>query len=83
MMVSMNLLRKCGPMSNIGKQISNMEENLFNIEAAIDASLTRKDQDELYRKKNTVVKKLKKLKRRLHNENNKDSRASEEEKYWR
>ena len=23
-----------------------MEENLFNIEAAIDASLTRKDQDE-------------------------------------
>ena len=83
MMVLTNLLRKCGPMSSIGKQINNMEETLFNIEAAIDASLTRKDQDELYRKKNTVVKKLKKLKRQLHNENGKDSRASEEEKYWR
>ena len=83
MMVLMNLLRKCGPMSNIGKQISNMEENLFNIEAAIDASLTRKDQDELYRKKNTVVKKLKKLKRRLHSEDNDGSRTRQEDKYWR
>ena len=45
-MVSTNLLRKCGLMSSIGKQINNMEETLFNIEAAIDASLTRKDQDE-------------------------------------
>ena len=81
-MVSMNLLRKCGPMSNIGKQISNKEENLFNIEAAIDASLTRKDQDELYSKKNTVVKKLKKLKRRLHNEDNDGSRTSQDD-YWR
>ena len=70
-------------MSNIGKQISNMEENLFNIEAAIDASLTRKDQDELYRKKNTVVKKIKKLKRRLHNENNDGSRTSQDDRYWR
>ena len=83
MMVLMNLLRKCGPMSKIGKQISNMEENLFNIEAAIDASLTRKDQDELYRKKNTVVKKLKKLKRRLHNEDSDGSRTSQEDNYWR
>ena len=82
MMVSMNLLRKCGPMSNIGKQISNMEETLFNIEAAIDASLTRKDQDELYRKKNTVVKKLKKFKRRLHNEDSDGSRTSQDD-YWR
>ena len=70
-------------MSNIGKQISNMEENLFNIEAAIDASLTRKDQDELYRKKNTVVKKIKKLKRRLHNEDNDGLRASQDDSYWR
>ena len=83
MMVLMNLLRKCGPMSKIGKQISNMEENLFNIEAAIDASLTRKDQDELYRKKNTVVKKLKKLKRRLHNEDSDGSRTSQDDNYWR
>ena len=82
MMVLMNLLRKCGPMSNIGKQISNIEENLFNIEAAIDDSLTRKDQDELYRKKNTVVKKLKKLKRRLHNEDSDGSRTSQDD-YWR
>ena len=59
-----------------------MEENLFNIEAAIDASLTRKDQDELYRKKNTVVKKLKKLKRRLHNEDSDGSRTSQDD-YWR
>ena len=69
-------------MSSIGKQINNMEETLFNIEAAIDASLTRKDQDELYRKKNTVVKKLKKLKRRLHNEDNDGSRTSQDD-YWR
>ena len=83
MMVLMNLLRKRGPMSNIGKQISNMEENLFNIEAAIDASLTREDQDELYRKKNTVVKKIKKLKRRLHNEDNDGLRTSQDDAYWR
>ena len=82
MMVLTNLLRKCGPMSSIGKQINNMEETLFNIEAAIDASLTRKDQDELYRKKNTVVKKLKKLKRRLHNEDSDGSRTSQDD-YWR
>ena len=82
MMVSTNLLRKCGLMSSIGKQINNMEETLFNIEAAIDASLTRKDQDELYRKKNTVVKKLKKLKRRLHNEDSDGSRTSQDD-YWR
>ena len=69
-------------MSSIGQQINNMEETLFNIEAAIDASLTRKDQDELYRKKNTVVKKLKKLKRRLHNEDNDGSRTSQDD-YWR
>ena len=81
-MVLTNLLRKCGPMSSIGQQINNMEETLFNIEAAIDASLTRKDQDELYRKKNTVVKKLKKLKRRLHNEDNDGSRTSQDD-YWR
>ena len=81
-MVLMNLLRKCGLMSSIGKQINNMEETLFNIEAAIDASLTRKDQDELYRKKNTVVKKLKKLKRRLHNEDSDGSRTSQDD-YWR
>tara|TARA_R110002020_G_scaffold396226_1_gene606201 strand:+ start:95 stop:307 length:213 start_codon:yes stop_codon:yes gene_type:complete len=70
-------------MSNISKQISNMEESLFSIEAAIDASLTRKDQDELYRKKNTVVKKLKKLKRRLHNESSDGSRTSQDDRYWR
>ena len=82
MMVLTNLLRKCGLMSSIGQQINNMEETLFNIEAAIDASLTRKDQDELYRKKNTVVKKLKKLKRRLHNEDSDGSRPSQDD-YWR
>ena len=82
MMVLTNLLRKCGLMSSIGQQINNMEETLFNIEAAIDASLTRKDQDELYRKKNTVVKKLKKLKRRLHNEDSDGSRTSQDD-YWR
>lgn len=83
MMALTNLLRKCGPMSSIGKKISHMEESLFNIEAAIDASLSRKDQDELHRKKNTVVKKLNKLRRRLHNEDNDGSRTSQEDTYWR
>ena len=56
-------------MGNIEKRISNMEQNLFDVESAIDVVVSKKEQDELYRKKNTLVKKIKKLKRRLDNAN--------------
>ena len=56
-------------MGNIEKRINNMEENLFDLESAIDIVVSKKEQDELYRKKNTLVKKIKKLKRRLDNAN--------------
>ena len=65
----MSLLRKCGLMGNIEKRINNMEQNLFDVESAIDVVVSKKEQDELYRKKNTLVKKIKKLKRRLNNTN--------------
>ena len=65
----MSLLRKCGLMGNIEKRISNMEQNLFDVESAIDVVVSKKEQDELYRKKNTLVKKIKKLKRRLDKAN--------------
>lgn len=56
-------------MGNIEKRISNMEQNLFDVESAIDVVVSKKEQDELYRKKNTLVKKIRKLKRRLDNAN--------------
>ena len=56
-------------MGNIEKRISIMEQNLFDVESAIDVVVSKKEQDELYRKKNTLVKKIKKLKRRLDNAN--------------
>tara|TARA_Y100001951_G_scaffold94719_1_gene91474 strand:+ start:303 stop:500 length:198 start_codon:yes stop_codon:yes gene_type:complete len=56
-------------MGNIEKRINNMEQNLFDVESAIDIVVSKKEQDELYRKKNTLVKKIKKLKRRLNNAN--------------
>ena len=56
-------------MGNIEKRINNMEQNLFDVESAIDVFVSKKEQDELYRKKNTLVKKIKKLKRRLDNAN--------------
>lgn len=56
-------------MGNIEKRINNMEQNLFDVESAIDVVVSKKEQDELYRKKNTLVKKIKKLKRRLDNAN--------------
>ena len=56
-------------MGNIEKRINNMEQNLFDVESAIDIVVRKKEQGELYRKKNTLVKKIKKLKRRLNNAN--------------
>ena len=56
-------------MGNIEKRINNMEQNLFDLESAIDVVVSKKEQDELYRKKNTLVKKINKLKRRLDNSN--------------
>ena len=56
-------------MGNIEKRINNMEQNLFDVESAIDVVVSKKEQDELYRKKNTLVKKIKKLKRRLDKAN--------------
>ena len=56
-------------MGNIEKRINNMEQNLFDVESAIDIVVSKKEQDELYRKKNTLVKKIRKLKRRLDNAN--------------
>jgi len=50
--------------SSIQKQIVNMEGNLFDIEVAIDAAGNRKEEEELYRKRNKFKKKLRKLKRR-------------------
>ena len=62
----MSLLRKCGLMGNIEKRINNMEQNLFDVESAIDVVVSKKEQNELYRKKNTLVKKIKKLFYRKH-----------------
>tara|TARA_R110000824_G_scaffold55136_1_gene152001 strand:- start:526 stop:723 length:198 start_codon:yes stop_codon:yes gene_type:complete len=56
-------------MGNIEKRIGNMEQNLFALESAIDIVVSKKEQDELNRKKNTLVKKIKKLKRRLNKAN--------------
>jgi len=55
-------------MSNIGKQIDNMETNLYDIESALDIARTQKDQSELVRKKTKLIKKINKLKRKLKNQ---------------
>ncbi len=48
----------------MSKQIRNMENNIFNVELAMDSAPTRKEQDELSRKRNKFKKKLKKMKRK-------------------
>lgn len=60
-------------MSNMSKQIRNIESNLFNVELAIDSAGTRKEQDELQRKRNKFRKKLRKLKRRADNKDDTDN----------
>ncbi len=58
-----------------------MEDNLFNIETALDSAATRKEQEELHRKRNKFRKKLKKLKRRAGNVDIDNSRPPQNEEW--
>jgi len=79
----MNLLRKCGPMNSIGKQINNTEANLLNVESALDVAISQKDQTELARKKSKLIKKLNKLKRKLDNDDYRSLRLEQDDRDWR
>ena len=79
----MNLLRKCGPMNSIGKQINNTEDNLLNVESALDAAISQKDQTELARKKSKLIKKLNKLKRKLGDDDYRSLRLEQDDRDWR
>ena len=79
----MNLLRKCGPMNSIGKQINNTEDNLLNVESALDAAISQKDQTELARKRSKLIKKLNKLKRKLSNDDYRSLRLEQDDRDWR
>ena len=79
----MNLLRKCGPMNSIGKQINNTEDNLLNVESALDAAISQKDQTELARKRSKLLKKLNKLKRKLSNDDYRSLRLEQDDRDWR
>ena len=61
------LLRKCGPMNSITKQIKNVENTLYDVEIAIDVATNTKEQNELGRKRSKLKKKINKLKRKLTN----------------
>ena len=79
----MNLLRKCGPMNSIGKQINNTEDNLLNVESALDVAISQKDQTELARKRSKLIKKLNKLKRKLSNDDYRSLRLEQDDRDWR
>ena len=80
----MSLLRKCGLiMNSVTKQIHNMEDSLFNIEAALDIAVSQKDQTELLRKKAKLTKKLNKLQRRINNSNISNTSSRDNDKGWR
>ena len=79
----MNLLRKCGPMNSIGKQINNTEDNLLNVESALDAAISQKDQTELARKRSKLIKKLNKLKRKLGNDDYRSLQLEQDDRDWR
>ena len=79
----MNLLRKCGPMNSIGKQINNTEDNLLNVESALDVAISQKDQTELTRKRSKLIKKLNKLKRKLSNDDYRSLRLEQDDRDWR
>ena len=79
----MNLLRKCGPMSSIGKQIDNTEANLLDVESALDVAISQKDQTELARKRSKLIKKLNKLKRKRGNESHRRLELEQDDRDWR
>ena len=79
----MNLLRKCGPMSSIGKQINNTEANLLDVESALDVAVSQKDQTELSRKRSKLIKKLNKLKRKRGNEGRHNLEFEQDDRDWR
>ena len=83
LMELMNLLRKYGLMSSITKQIHNMEDSLFNIEAALDVAVTQKDQTELLRKKSKLTKKLNKLQRKVDKSNSSSMASDNNDIDWR
>ena len=79
----MNLLRKCGPMSSIGKQIDNTEANLLDVESALDVAISQKDQTELARKRSKLLKKLNKLKRKRGTEDRHSLEFEQDDRDWR
>tara|TARA_Y100000310_G_C20218054_1_gene594456 strand:- start:329 stop:535 length:207 start_codon:yes stop_codon:yes gene_type:complete len=66
-------------MSNIDRQITNMENHIFTIELAMESAMTRKEQEELGRKHNKFNKKLRKLKRKSCSENRDTSERTGED----
>lgn len=70
-------------MNSVTKQIHNMEDSLFNIEAALDIAVSQKDQTELLRKKAKLTKKLNKLQRRINNSNISNTSSRDNDKGWR
>ena len=69
-------------MNSVTKQIHNMEDSLFNIEAALDIAVSQKDQTELLRKKAKLTKKLNKLQRRINNSNISNTSSRDNDKGW-
>ena len=72
--------QKRGLMNSIDKQIVNMENHLFTLELAIEAAMSRKEEEELNRKRNNINKKLKKLRRKACPDNG-NSESTDEN--WR
>tara|TARA_R100000963_G_C4539880_1_gene37498 strand:- start:90 stop:269 length:180 start_codon:yes stop_codon:yes gene_type:complete len=56
--------------TRIRKQMEDLDRELYSIEIAIDNAFSVKDVDELVRKKDRLLKRNKKLKRKLENAQN-------------
>ena len=56
--------------TRIRKQMEELDVELYGVEVAIDNAFTTKEVDELKRKKDRLLKRNKKLKRKLENAKN-------------
>jgi predicted DNA-binding protein YlxM (UPF0122 family) len=70
-------------MNSVTRQIHNMEDSLFDIEAALDLAVSQKDQTELLRKKAKLTKKLNKLQRRINKSSDHHTALEDRDIKWR
>ncbi len=58
--------------------LQTMESNLYELDLAIESATSRQEQDKLFRKKKTIQKKIRKLRRKMDNEDYSSVRSEQD-----